>query len=103
MRVLNTEEIFYIAGGDYGDGRDGGGWDGYANDNASNNASGNYGEDTNYAGLFGTLAKEGAKGVWGNAIYEGIKWGVEGLMNPPPASINNDINWGISPFFSSPA
>jgi hypothetical protein len=32
MRVLKTEDCFYVAGGDDGDGRDGSGHDGYAND-----------------------------------------------------------------------
>lgn len=32
MRVLKTDDCFYVAGGDDGDGRDGSGHDGYAND-----------------------------------------------------------------------
>jgi hypothetical protein len=38
MRVLKTEDCFYVAGGDDGDGSDGTGHDGYANDNVSDSA-----------------------------------------------------------------
>jgi hypothetical protein len=38
MRVLKTEDCFYVGGGDDGDGSDGTGHDGYANDNVCDSA-----------------------------------------------------------------
>jgi hypothetical protein len=39
MRLLKTEEFFYVGGGDDGDGSDGSGHDGYAGTDASYTAS----------------------------------------------------------------
>lgn len=113
MRVLKTEDCFYVAGGDDGDGGDGNGHDGYANDNVSN--SGGWGSngtadsttdaltDTTECGLRGA-GRQGLWGAWGNAIYDGLKWGADALINSPQTDTpRNSHDYTRSPFFTQGA